>query len=306
MIEVINISPQSSSFIPLSDFQAETPSSFFGSKPVLHLHLPATQVLCSPRDPVISNITPEVRSSNGSHVNGTSAPHASSGNERQVVKADVWVTSERLLLWCPARERGLSLQYPDIELHALQRLHLPGESEADDERQGVYLQLTSPSLEDGDDDEEDEEVLITEVTIIPRSGEAPPQHNGDAVPKPPAELLFQALSTCANLHPDPDSSDEDEDDDPYMCEGDVEGMVIPGTDDGSLPDPFPGSGGWITAENVNQYFDTDGQWLGRGDQNGEGTLGPGSGRVRNREEIERTDGNGIGGESEETKWQKTG
>lgn len=28
---------------------------------------------------------------------------------------------------------------------------------------------------------------------------------------------------------------------------------------------MPGSGGWITAENVEQFFDEEGNWRGRGE-----------------------------------------
>ena len=104
-----------------------------------------------------------------------------------------------------------------------------------------------------------------------------------------------------------------------------------------LPPAFPGSGGWITAENLHEHFDGEGNWLpGRelgepqnaeimtnghgGDDTG---LGPGAGNVRTRdddagEEHRRgdVDGNGEvdgadgeeepGGMGEEAKWRRTG
>ena len=54
-----------------------------------------------------------------------------------------------------------------------------------------------------------------------------------------------------------------------------------------LPPPVPGSGGWITAENVGEFFDEEGGWRG-------------AGRVRGREEGEEGEGDG-----EETKWRRT-
>jgi nucleotide-sensitive chloride channel 1A len=46
---------------------------------------------------------------------------------------------------------------------------------------------------------------------------------------------------------------------------------------------MPGSGGWITAENMSEYFDEVGNW--RGSKEGEDEhLGPGAGTVRSREE----------------------
>ena len=65
---------------------------------------------------------------------------------------------------------------------------------------------------------------------------------------------------------------------------------------------MPGSGGWITAENMDQYFDGEGNWIGGDDdedEKNEGeTLGPGAGTVRTREE-------GDEDTTDETKWQRT-
>ena len=82
----------------------------------------------------------------------------------------------------------------------------------------------------------------------------------------------------------------------------------------ALPPPLPGSGGWITAENVGDFFDEDGNWrggeewtenetlgvLGGGVANVEVGLGSGAGNVRAREE------NGTeGDQGDETKWRRT-
>ena len=71
---------------------------------------------------------------------------------------------------------------------------------------------------------------------------------------------------------------------------------------------MPGSGGWITAENVGDFFDEEGNYRA-----GE-SLGEGAGRVRGREEeddedeggLEGANGNGENHEIEETKWRRTG
>lgn len=70
----------------------------------------------------------------------------------------------------------------------------------------------------------------------------------------------------------------------------------------ALPPPMPGSGGWITAENVGELFDEEGNWRGGGE-----ALGEGAGSVRRREEEDDgVDGDGDpGGEAEETKWRRT-
>ncbi len=75
-----------------------------------------------------------------------------------------------------------------------------------------------------------------------------------------------------------------------------------------LPPPTPGSGGWITAENVGEFFDDEGNPR-------EGAfprLGPGAGVVRGREDggEEGGDGDagggGDAGVGEESKWRRTG
>jgi len=76
---------------------------------------------------------------------------------------------------------------------------------------------------------------------------------------------------------------------------------MPGSSSGGLPAPLPGSGGWITAENISEYFDGEGNWIG-GEQEREGeALGPGAGRVRLRDDGEARE---EGSESDETKWQR--
>jgi nucleotide-sensitive chloride channel 1A len=137
---------------------------------------------------------------------------------------------------------------------------------------------------------EDEEPETLELTLIP------------AVSSGNVERLFEAVSNCSNLHPDPTLEDEDmedaDGDSRIVFEGSVgyEGIsglpgVQQGASDGGLPPPFPGSGGWITAENVSEYFDEEGNWIGEG--NG---LGEGAGRVRTRDEVEA---NGVNGDAEQ-------
>ena len=73
--------------------------------------------------------------------------------------------------------------------------------------------------------------------------------------------------------------------------------MFAGARDGGLPPAMPGSGGWITAENVHEYFDEDGNWIG-GEEEEEGgvELGEGAGTVHAREEegVEAVNGDGEG------------
>jgi nucleotide-sensitive chloride channel 1A len=184
---------------------------------------------------------------------------------------------------------GVSIPYPAISLHAIQRLPDPADSTK--EVQGLYMQLELSDLYGVTDDDEPE---IVELTLIPSTA-------GDAVIKE----LFDAVSNCSNLHPDPTYEDEEmedgEGDSRIVFEGSVgyEGIsglpgVHRGATDGGLPPPFPGSGGWITAENLSEYFDAEGNWIADEGENGE-TLGEGAGRVRTREEL---DGEGMNGHDE--------
>lgn len=151
----------------------------------------------------------------------------------------------------------------------------------------MQLELSDPYEANEDDDME-----AVEVTLIPPPSEGTPSS---------IQTLFEAVSNCSNLHPDPTFDDDEEMEDGgdsrILFEGSVgyEGIsglpgVQQGAVDGGLPPPFPGSGGWITAENVGEYFDTDGNWIGGGDVE---VLGEGAGRTRTREEMDGlVNGNG--------------
>lgn len=165
-----------------------------------------------------------------------------------------------------------------------------------------------------------------------------PREEPEAIPTEapsPTQELYAALSACANLHPDPLSDSEGQADEDgqrqapaIMFEhggngvGDISGIYPLGNTDGGagrgngLPPPMPGSGGWITAENVGDFFDEEGNWRG-GEEWTEnevmgmpGGLGEGAGSVRARGEdedvVEERDGGGNGnGNGEETKWRRT-
>jgi nucleotide-sensitive chloride channel 1A len=189
-----------------------------------------------------------------------------------------------LTLFNKTTSTGVSIPYPAISLHAIQRLADPANSA--NEVQGLYMQLELSDQYEVTDEEEPE---IVELTLIPSTA-------GEGGIKE----LFEAVSNCSNLHPDPTYEDEEmedgDGDSRIVFEGSVgyEGIsglpgVQRGATDGGLPPPFPGSGGWITAENVSEYFDADGNW-----KNGD-NLGEGAGRVRTREELE---GDGLNGHSE--------
>lgn len=198
----------------------------------------------------------------------------------------------------------MSIPYPTISLHAIQTL--PAPVAAENASQGVYLQLI-PSIEQPSDDDEPPDTIA--VTIVPTASEVPQPGTditaedeavaGENVPeKTPVQALFKALSSCSDLNPDPMDEDEDEGGSRLMQAG----LAMPGTSDGSLPPPMPGSGGWITAENMHEFVDEDGNFI-EGDDADEQSeeLGPGAGTVRQRED-DPSSGNGA---DDEAKWQRT-
>ena len=155
------------------------------------------------------------------------------------------------------------------------------------------------STDNFDDHDPDNTVSLS---LAPAStGHSTDTESAESPDLSPTQALFDAVSACANLHPDPTSdSDGDQDNPTIMFEGDDE--TIPGVQSlaggTGLPPPMPGSGGWITADNVNDYFDEAGN--PRRDITG---LGAGAGNVRLREEDE-VNGDEIA-EEEDTKWRRT-
>jgi len=76
--------------------------------------------------------------------------------------------------------------------------------------------------------------------------------NGDTT-SDPVMAIFQAISACSDLHPDPNMSDDGE-------------------------EPELGTSGWITADNMSDFIDEDGNFIGGH------AMGPGAGTVHPREE----------------------
>jgi len=166
-----------------------------------------------------------------------------------------------------------------------------------------------PFLPNPDDEEPPDTVSLT---IIPTASAPPPStapmgNEDDAIEsedKPeqtPVTALFTALSDCSNLHPDP--VEEEEEQGSRLMQA---GLAIPGTLDGTMPAPMPGSGGWITAENMHEFIDEDGNFI-EGDEDmgevvghGDGELGPGAGTVRSAPDDEKD-----GGAGDDVKWQRT-
>ncbi|KAI9771539.1 MAG: hypothetical protein M1839_002782 [Geoglossum umbratile] len=269
-LEILNTPPPLSSFTPLSTHESQTPSSFFSSTPVLHF---------STRKAALLVATPEPAESEEAALPPLFRGTVEGSDEQVVVKdVDVWVTSASLILYSETKSTGVEIPYPAISLHAIQRLRVPGEPERG-EVQGLYMQIEL------DEDGGYEEDGSWEVTVIPSAAQtqesstpatadtSEPDTELAATPPPQETItaLFAALATCSNLHPDPTPSSpaSSDDGDPIFFEGSVGyESLLPG---GDLPPPFPGSGGWITAENVGEFFDEEGELKkrrGRGEEDG--------------------------------------
>lgn len=145
-------------------------------------------------------------------------------------------------------------------------------------------------LDFADGGHDDDAFNTVELTVIPPTPDT-------------ASQMYEAIAACSNLHPDPNGEGEDDEEeyDRIVFEGSaeheaIEGFsgVLRGASDGGLPPPMPGSGGWITAENVHEYFDENGNWIGEGAEEGE-ELGEGAGRTRARDEV---DGEAVNGADE--------
>lgn len=228
----------------------------------------------------------------------------------------------KFVLYRTAASSGVAIPYPLISLHAIQRLRLPDSPEGSAQVQGLYMQIANPNPPDNTGAEEDEEEDSINLTIVPaapasedtETATATTTSTEDAETKQEettTQSLFAAVSACSNLHPDPVANGEDGDDDDEYDGNEQPGVgsllqsgsvVMSGAADGGLPPPMDGSSGWITADNLHEYFDEEGNWIGEGEPPSLPGLGPGAGNVH-----ERDDGptqNGEGGEEDETKWRR--
>ncbi|KAB5513608.1 regulator of volume decrease after cellular swelling-domain-containing protein [Coniochaeta sp. 2T2.1] len=235
--------PSLSDYVPLSDYQAQTPDTFHGGKPVLYYH--ATSVLARVYESQSKSLP---FFSNHSAASFPERPQ-DDPEEKCEQLVDLFISSENFTIFSPRAESGLSIPYPLITLHAIKKVQNMARDGA--EFPSVYVQL---ELSDGGADDESYDTV--ELTLIPQTQGARAGAEQQNEPQPEeTRKMFEAISECSNLNPDPLAEDEDEDED----------------EDDDLPPPMPGSSGWIPAENVSEYFDEEGE---------------GAGRVRGREEVE--------------------
>ncbi len=182
----------------------------------------------------------------------------------------------------------------------------------------------------GDDFEDDGQIHVTLIPSSTTNGVAQPTTSNHNEPETTTsdgdiQALFTAVTTCSNLNPDPQAEPNSDEEGGF---GDNEAF----SSIGGLPPAMPGSGGWITSENVGDFFDENGEprvevfdtgaeeagvtgsadGQDPNDNTGERVegLGAGAGNVRPRDDDEDIDwgddGDGADGDGAESKWRRTG
>lgn len=198
-------------------------------------------------------------------------------------------SARHLTFWSNAKSTGIQIPYPTITIHAL-------------DGDAVLLQLTLSDQNTADEDLESLQLRVvpsaagmstTAVLTSEQNGQA--HANGNGIAALPPQQLYDAISACQELNPDPNP------------DGDEEG--------GGLDETAPGATGWITSENMADFMDENGNFkmpegvsmIGGDDEVGgeaseevEG-LGAGAGRRRGADEVDAEDG-----AEDEAKWQRTG
>ncbi|KAI0914222.1 regulator of volume decrease after cellular swelling-domain-containing protein [Ustulina deusta] len=293
-------------FLPLSEYQAQTPETFFDGKAVLYFHDENTKAWVSnEKYEELFFFSEQVAGASTSLSPTPPESHGLDSGDKHTCeekKVEVFVSSRKLILFSHTSGKGVEIPYPAITLHAIKNFKLLDKPDGDSSSKfsGVYMQLEF-SDSGPDDDESFEPIELTLIPYRPDSDDETPAL--DPLNAERTNALFNQISACSNLNPDPRNEEEDSDEDEFnadhiIFEGNVdegvaiEGLpgVLQGSNSGGLPPPMPGSSGWITADNVNEYFDEQGNWIGGDGVSGE--LGDGAGRVRGRDEVEQDGKNG--------------
>lgn len=179
------------------------------------------------------------------------------------VKSILTIHRSLILFQTSPTPTGAAIPYPTVALHATMKWRSTVEA--------LYMNL---SLNDTETVNDEEDIQVLELTLLPPNYSSTPE---SACIKD----IFSAMNICADLHPDPDADEDGED-----MEGDLSA---------------PGASGWITAENMDDYVDEDGNFSGMvyGEE-----LGPGAGTVRQRDDGGGEGPSGVNGHEE--KWHRTG
>ncbi|THH11010.1 hypothetical protein EW145_g924 [Phellinidium pouzarii] len=116
-------------------------------------------------------------------------------SEEELKNGSIYIIESVLAFISASSGRGFQIEYPRITLHAISR--------ADSEK-CIYCQLDESPQNGTEDVQDDLSTEMRELKIIPENTSS-------------LDALFDALSLCASLHPDPTSiSDDDLDNDAFI------------------------------------------------------------------------------------------
>ncbi|KAL0088290.1 regulator of volume decrease after cellular swelling-domain-containing protein [Phycomyces blakesleeanus] len=110
------------------------------------------------------------------------------------IKGEMFVCESQLYFYSEEQHSGISVEYPDIIIHAISRR---------DGLPSIYCQLDSGLFfpnQDLPEDEQELEETVTELKFIPEDSES-------------LESIYEAMSYCAGLHPDKEFMDDEEEED---------------------------------------------------------------------------------------------
>ncbi|EJF55842.1 hypothetical protein DICSQDRAFT_150737 [Dichomitus squalens LYAD-421 SS1] len=137
---------------------------------------------------------------------------------------------ESALVFLSSTGRGFQVDYPSITLHAISRAEA-GPS--------IYCQLDEPAEADAPADEDEDASSMRELVIIPKNLSS-------------LEPIFESLSFCASLHPDPNDEDEmDDDDDAFVDPGEFD--TFNGNVDQELSEVGKVRGDFLNNNRFNPY-----------------------------------------------------
>ncbi|KAL8662045.1 MAG: hypothetical protein Q9202_005019, partial [Teloschistes flavicans] len=274
-MEILDSPPRIDQYISLQDHQSHTPASFDSGPPVLHHHCQTAILSTTSKDVASCHALTAFFPNASAQTNGSAHPPADNDTEDgshdlSAEDIDIRVTSEKLILYSGTLMTGISIPYPSISLHAIQRsptpsllLHLlatpPPHFDDHDPENTISLTLTPttrpspPTTTAGAQAENRSQPPPPHPLSPPSSATAANNNNNSQSPEAEIQHLFTALSACADLHPDAADdagSDIEIDGDPHAALPTQPASAYEQVD--GLPPPMPGSGGWITAENVGR------------------------------------------------------
>ncbi|KAJ3887344.1 regulator of volume decrease after cellular swelling-domain-containing protein, partial [Lentinula edodes] len=128
-------------------------------------------------------------------------------------KEGILYVLESVLIFMSKTGKGFQIEYPSITLHAVSRGDTPP---------SIYCQLDESSAKAMEMLETQEDMDMRVLNIVPSRVES-------------LDPIFEALSLCAALHPDPPGSDDEEDFDEALIDApDDTFEVFTGTEDEEL------------------------------------------------------------------------